>query len=417
MLKSHLALLALLLLVFACGEKNATAFDPGGQEWTFSLSNPLPDVRNAIAQKDLPISMRLRRELFSPGDVLRVVGDSVVVENERKVSFFGKPHAYLLFTDDYQPDSLAGLKLSRGVGTTLSVAAYDGDSLTGEWLFEAKKNRMPEIAYGELTGQTYRCAFPGGDTMQVYFGITTSRYGPQKGEEMEYFVEEIPGFREMGSYKKSSKYRLWGDRMMSMRNNYVLFFSPPGTYGSQNYTYGRDESGRVIASYIEVENGRYETIDMPLTLLPRLLPSATAEQDFADRINSGLVVADDAYPRIDSAGVSYSYQKDYQGIEYDELSELEFSAEPGGEFIVVVRDRLLMNRKWNLSLDGRYLITSDKNGRQVGHYPILAYTDEHIELRMPFTVKTREPRGVALESYAEIDVFIRIAQRTDATSL
>jgi len=52
----------------------------------------------------------------------------------------------------------------------------------------------------------------------------------------------------------------------------------------------------------------------------------------------------------------------------------------------------------------------------MGHYPILAWTDEYIDLRMPFTVKTREPRGVALESYAEIDAYIRIARRADATS-
>jgi len=128
------------------------------------------------------------------------------------------------------------------------------------------------------------------------------------------------------------------------------------------------------------------------------------------------VIADDTYPSVDSANVSYLYQRDYKGIEYDELSELEFSAEAGGEFLVVVRDRLIWNRKWRLSPDGRYLIVLRKNGDEYGHYPILAYTNEYIDLRMPFTVKTREPRGVELESYAGIDVYIRLARRSDATS-
>jgi|AntRauTorckE5430_2_1112549.scaffolds.fasta_scaffold01962_2 hypothetical protein len=65
----------------------------------------------------------------------------------------------------------------------------------------------------------------------------------------------------------------------------------------------------------------------------------------------------------------------------------------------------------------RYLIPLDKKtGSAHSHYLILTYTDDYIDLRMPFTVKTREFRGVKLESCAEIDVFIRIARRTDATS-
>jgi hypothetical protein len=413
----HLAVIALLSLVLACGEKETTEFDPTGQEWEFSLSNPLPVVPNLKVPKDLPFSARLRREVFSPGDVLRVVKDSIVVESELRVSYTGKPRVYRLFTDDYQPDSLAGFRLNQGVGTTLNVAFYKGDTLQGEWLFEAKKERLQEIAYGELTGQTYRCAFPGGDTMQVHFGVNTSTYGLQKGKELEYYVEEIPGFQQKESYIKPGRFSSRGDRTAGMRNTSFYFSSDRRAYGSKRYTYSRGEDSTVFASYIEVENGRYEKVDMPLVLLPSLIPRATAEADFADRLNSGTVIAEDTYPRIDSANVSYSYQKDFQGLEFDELSELEFSAEPGGEFLIVARDRLIMNHNWKLSSDGRYLITTDKvTGYEYSHYPILGYTDEHIDLRIPFSVKTREPRGVKLESYAMIDVFIRVVRRADATS-
>lgn len=413
----HLTLLVLLTLIFACGEKDATAFDPAGQEWEFSLSNPVPFVENAIVPDNTPLSGLLQHELLSPGDVLQVRGDTVFVENMLKASFTGLPQAYRLFTDDYQPDSLAGFKLSQGVGTTLNAAFYKGDTLQGEWLFEEKKTRLREVGYGELSGQTYRCAFPGGDTMQVHFGTRMNLYGRGKGKEVEYFVEELPGFGEERSYIKSNSSSSWGFRMMEMRSNDFNFSFGRRAYGAKQYIYGRDERGTLFASYVEVENKRYEMIDVPMVLLPALKPSTSAEADFADRINSGKVIADDTYPRVDSAKVSYNYQKDYRGIEFDELSELEFSAEPGGEFIVVVRDRLLMNHKWKLSPDNRYLITLDKKtGSKLGHYPILAYTDEYIDLRMPFTVKTREPRGVALESHASIDVFIRIARRADATS-
>ncbi|TXF91212.1 hypothetical protein FUA23_03030 [Neolewinella aurantiaca] len=413
--KPQLALVALSLLFFACGGKDATAFDPSGQEWEFSLSNPLPINENLKVPEKLPLSLRLHRELFSPGDILEIKGDSVMVNNETKTSLTGMPRMYRMFTDNYHPDTLAGLKLSQGVGTTLSVAAYYGDSLRGEWVFEAKKNERREIAFGELTGQTFSCAFPGGDTMQVHFGVTIHRYGRKKGEKMEYFVEESSGFRDERSYLKRGGMSFGGDRVIGMRDDRFSFISSPGSYSSKKYTYSRDERGTVIASYFEVENGRYERVDMPLVLRGPVSADAT-EMDFADRINSGIVTADTSYAPIDSSRVSYAYQDDYKGIEFDELSELEFSAIPGGEFIVVVRDRLLMNRKWRLSSDGNYLITLGEDGNPAGHYPILAYTDEHIDLRMPFTVKTREPRGVALESYATISVFIRIAGRMNATS-
>jgi len=382
----HLAALAISLLFFACGEKGATAFDAAGQEWEFSLSNPPPIMKNLSVPEGTPIAARLRREVFQPGDVIRVEGDSILVESDYRTRFTQFSRKYPLLTANEIPDTLVGFRLSEGIGTTVNAALYKGDSLMGEWLFEEKKERFKEIAYGELTGQTFRCAFPEGDTMQVYFGTSTFTFGRNEPKEYEYYVDELPGFRKERSYVEKGRGRYWGDRMTAMRDKNIYFFFGKGGFSSKRYSFGKNEE----------ENA--------------------TETDFADRINSGFVIADDTYPSVDSANVSYLYQRDYKGIEYDELSELEFSAEAGGEFLVVVRDRLIWNRKWRLSPDGRYLIVLRKNGDEYGHYPILAYTNEYIDLRMPFTVKTREPRGVELESYAGIDVYIRLARRSDATS-
>lgn len=413
---SHLTALVLSILVFACGEKDATAFDPTGQEWEFSLSNPPPVVLDTNLPLNLQKTPRWRHEIFSPGDVLRVVGDSILVENELKASFFGRSRKFLLLSAEEIPDTLAGFRLSQGVGTSLSAAFFMGDSLLSEWLFEKKREIYQDIAFGELDGQTFRCAFPDGDTMQVYFGTSVRAYGRDEGKKYEYFISEKPDFLDERSYIEPDGFRYWGSRMSNMRNDDMRFRMAREGFSSKPYHYGRDKDGTVVASYIEITDEKYNRIDMPLVPVPARFASGAAEADFADRINSGVVRADNTYPPIDSADVSYQYQEDYKGIEYDELSELEFSAEPGGEFIAVVRDRLLMNRQWKLSPDGHYLITMGKNGVPNGHYPILAYTDEHIDLRIPFTVKTREPRGVKLESYAGIDVFIRIARRTNATS-
>lgn len=412
---SHLTALVLSMLVFACGEKDATAFDPAGQEWEFSMSNPLPIMENLLVPENTPISGRLRKEIFQPGEILWVEDDSILVKNDYKIWSVGVVKKYPLLLTEEVADSVAGFRLTSGIGTTLNVALYKGDSLMGEWLFEEKKTRFKEIAFGELDGQTFRCAFPGGDTMQVYFGTTYHTSGRDEGKAYEYFVDENPNFREEHSYSKPDRFRYWGAKMSSMRGNNMYFSMARKGFSSKRHVFGRNGDGMVIATYFEVKNERYERVEMPL-VLQSPIRSDFSEVDFADRINSGTVLADDTYPSIDSARVSYAYQKDYKGIEYDELAELEFSAEPGGEFIVVVRDRLLWNRKWKLSPDGHYLITLGKRGDPAGHYPILAYTEDHIDLRMPFTVKTREPRGVALESYAEIDVFIRITRRTDATS-
>ncbi len=411
----HLTTLVLSLLVFACGGKDATAFDPAGREWEFSLSNPPPVMINTNLPNRKPVPAHKFYRIFNAGDVLRVEGDSIFVENEYTVRFTSLPRQYALLSDGEIPDTLSGFRLTQGIGTTLNAALFKGDSLMGEWLFEEKKTRFKEIAFGELDGQTFRYAFPGQDTMQVYFGISVYRSGRNEGEKFEYFVDENLNFREERSYLDDDRFSFWGRRMSNMRTASVYYMFSREGFNSKRYTYGRNEDGTVIATYFEVENGRYERVDMPLVLLPPHKAGAT-EADFADRINAGRVLTDNTYPAIDSADVSYAYQDNYKGIEYDELSELEFSAEPDGEFIVVVRDRLLWNRKWTLSPDGHYLITMDKNGDPSAHYPILAYTDEYIDLRMSFPVKTREPRGVALESYARIDTYIRVLRRADATS-
>ena len=78
---------------------------------------------------------------------------------------------------------------------------------------------------------------------------------------------------------------------------------------------------------------------------------------------------------------------------------------------MLARDRLIMSGKWELSPDRNYMVTLNKEGGKFLHFPILAYTDEFMEFRLPLKVKTREPRGVKLESYAILDAFVRVEVR------
>jgi len=264
----HLTALVFSVLVFACGEKDATVFDPAGQEWEFSLSNPVPVVINTNRPKNLPLAFRPRYEVLGPGDVLRVEGDTLFVENDYRVTFSGLPRTFRLFTTDDHPDSLAGFKLSQGVGTTLNVAYYHGDTLKEEWLFEQKQQNLKEIAFGELDGQTYRCAFPGGDSMQVHFGTTTSNSTRNKGEKMEYLVEELTGFAEPQTRPEPGGMGFWGGRMIGMRKAQRYFSSPAGAFGSKRYKYGRNKDGGLVASYIKVDSVSYELVNMPLVRVP-----------------------------------------------------------------------------------------------------------------------------------------------------
>lgn len=400
------------MLVFACGGKDATAFDPAGKEWELSLSNTnaLIDVKKIKDRKEL--DRKQLYGLFKPGDIIWLEGDTIFAKNEYQVRFTNFARRYLLLTEPEVPDTLVGFRLTEGEGNTMTATMYKGDSLLCSWLFEEKQDRYSDIEFGELNGQSYRSVMPEGDTVDLYFGTSVHTYGRNEGKAYEYFVEEEPGFREERSYVEAGD-RYW-TQMIEMRNQRSIYFSAGKNLAAKQPVFKRDKQGEVIAVYFTNKDDAYERVELPLTLLPA--NESINEADFADRVNGGVVTVDTDYPRVDSQYVSFRYQDDYKGLEFDELSELEFSAEPGGEFIVVVRDRLLWNHKWKLSADGRYLITMGKKGRESGHYPILAYTDEHIDLRIPFTVKTREPRGVALESFAEINAFVRIKRRGAATS-
>jgi hypothetical protein len=193
------------------------------------------------------------------------------------------------------------------------------------------------------------------------------------------------------------------------------FYFPMGRritgFNRTQYMFEQAPDGQILIVYIMRVKDRFVLTKMPLDPVDSAIPSSVSEEAFAARISMGKVVVDQSYPRIDSADVSYHYTEDFYkrgGLDPIDLNSLEFSFNPDGEYFILVQDRLVKSGKWELSPDRNYIVTLSKAGAKSQHFPILAYTDEYIDLRMPLLVKTREPRGTKLESYGILDAFVRV---------
>lgn len=130
----------------------------------------------------------------------------------------------------------------------------------------------------------------------------------------------------------------------------------------------------------------------------------------SERLNSGKLKVDTNYPEPDSARAKYAYEDAFlrSGLFFEEISRVEINFNPDGEFFLFAGDRLLAHANWKLSPDRNYLILVGKNGAHLNHLPILSYTEEAIEFRMPLKIRTRKPMGVALTSFVVVNAFLRV---------
>ncbi|MFK8162772.1 MAG: hypothetical protein AB8H12_09950 [Lewinella sp.] len=369
---------------------------PADHEWVFDLNTRVDTTK--------------RKGTFNPGDRLSIIKDTLMVTND----FGGWLRKIRLFERAAIPDTTFGFVLEPQLDSTLIVSHYYRDSLKKKWHFLLAKEGRAEIPEGGLTGKTFRFKFPDSDSLRVYIGY--DEHMALGRQVKEYFVSGREHTFIPKSKVSSGGTHLWYNSSFSaspLRGG--RFYFPMGRritgFNRYRYKFEQAANGQVVVSYIMRVKDRHVLTDMPLEPVRPVIPTEVTIDEFADRISSGKVMVDQSYPRVDSADVKYSYAEDYyakDGLDPVDLNYLEFSFNPGGEYFVLARDRVIMNGNWELSPDRNYIITMNKQGAKFLHFPILAYTDEFIDLRLPLKVKTREPRGVKLESYCVLDAFVRV---------
>ncbi|WP_020569127.1 hypothetical protein [Neolewinella persica] len=395
----RITLLCFFVFFSILGCSDSTAPDllvPADHEWTLDL-NTRVDTTKYI-------------ETFNLGDRLSIVEDTLMITND----FGGWLRKIRLFERAAIPDTTFGFVLEPQPDSTLTISHYYRDSLKKKWHFLLAKESLTEIPEGGLSGKTFRFKFPDSDSLRVYIGYDENMaFG--RGVK-EYFVSGrehtfIPKTKVSGG-----GIHLWYNSSFSpspLRGG--QFYFPMGQritgFNRFRYRFKQELGGQVVVSYLRRVKDRHVLTDMPLDPVRSVIPPKVTIDEFAERISTGKVVVDQSYPRVDSADVKYSYTEDYyskDGLDPIDLNYLEFSFSPGGEYFVIARDRVIMNGNWELSPDRNYIITLNKDGAKFLHFPILAYTDAFIDLRLPLKVKTREPRGVKLESYCILDAFVRV---------
>lgn len=376
-------------------------------EWLFSLANPV-----------------VGHQFFNPfsgGSRLRMINDSLEVTEwwTRKV------HMLPLLPEGIVTDSLSGYTVGPGVGSTLRVASYAGDSLSGEWIYERPAADRERLPFGALTGKSYLFNYPDTDTMRVYFGETKKMYLQRdKNKKVEYALSHQPSSATLQSKIQHGSVH-WSSVLLFMPSSprgELVHFSMESTDGGFNryrYELERRADGSLAAVWYDQEKDKYLSGEVTLAPAPPIAPPGATAEDFARFVNTGEIKIDDTYPIADSADVSYLYEQHYYksgGLEYSELAELEITFEPGGDFVLFVRDRPVEISRWRLTADGSFVELLNKEGVITKALPILSWTDDHIDFRLPLKVKTREPRGVALESFAVIDAYVRVKKAEVATS-
>ncbi len=394
-----------LLAITACSSPDSSVIDEV-HKWSFALSNP-------VASPFRPVPLKV-------GDRLEITGDSLLVTNEINLEEQKLP----LSKAQDLPDSIEAFTVEPGFGKTLRVSHFYDKELRHEWIFEPAKDDLQSVAKGELTGRSFYFRFPGEDTLRVYFDFG-GKLPVRDQQEAEFYVSAEPHTRVPQSVVASSsaEHSLSSPFKRKLMRGMSFFrliskSKRPG-FDRNQYVYGRRKDGTLIARYVDDDGAAYQQVDLSLTPAPSVLPPEVSDTEFAERINTGRVIIDDSYPTVDSALVVYNYKEDYYergGLEYDELSELELSLNEQGEFIIYSRGRVVKLLQWKLSKDRSFIHLFKKEGYGEIFLPLLSWDDEAVTFRMPLKVKTREPRGRELESYANLDAFVRIEAVNTATS-
>jgi len=395
---NSLCLLVLLCLLFACGNKPiAERQDYLDQEWAFALDNPVE-------------SRFLMRQL-SVGDVARFRGDTVILNNH----FTGLENKLQLVADPTVLDSNELAVIAERVGENLNLTLYLHDSLVTSAIFEPNDSPLTEANPSEYLGKTFLFNDAENGSSRIYFG-NDPKLKMTKGIKDYYVIsdgdtESPVSFRRNGN-GSDARSALGGFSPIPMRGSFLFLFfgKKKESLGARPFVVNKDEEGNLSAHYVVETNGVYASREVELTPIVSVIPETVSLEILSRRLNEGRLTVDTSYPPADTSGVGFSYEEDFlkRGLFYRELPELEINFNADGEYFLFSGDRLLEHRNWQLSPDRNYLILIGKDGSLHKHLPILKYTDESIEFRMPLSISTRKPKGVELTSYVKVDAYIQI---------
>jgi len=395
---NSLCLLVLLCLLFACGNKPiAERQDYLDQEWAFALDNP--------------VESRFLMHQLSVGDVARFRGDTVILNNH----FTGLENKLQLVADPTVLDSNELAVIAERVGENLNLTLYLHDSLVTSAIFEPNDSPLTEANPSEYLGKTFLFNDAENGSSRIYFG-NDPKLKMTKGIKDYYVIsdgdtESPVSFRRNGN-GSDARSALGGFSPIPMRGSFLFLFfgKKKESLGARPFVVNKDEEGNLSAHYVVETNGVYASREVELTPIVSVIPETVSLEILSRRLNEGRLTVDTSYPPADTSGVGFSYEEDFlkRGLFYRELPELEINFNADGEYFLFSGDRLLEHRNWQLSPDRNYLILIGKDGSLHKHLPILKYTDESIEFRMPLSISTRKPKGVELTSYVKVDAYIQI---------
>ncbi len=391
--------LVLLCFLFACGNApSAERQDYLNQEWVFALDNP----------EGSPFLM----DPLSVGDVASFRGDTVILNNH----FTGLENKLKLVVDPTVLDSNKQAITAEQVGENLNLTLYLHDSLITSAIFEPNDSPLTVAPPSEYLGKTFLFNDAENGSSRIYFGNDPKL--KRTKDIKDYYVisdgntEDPVSFRRNGN-GSDARSVLGGFSPIPMRGSFLfLFFGrKKGSLGARPFVVNKDEEGNLSAHYVVETNGAYAPVEVELTPIVSIIPETVSLETISRQLNEGRLTVDTSYPPADTFGVSFAYEESFLkkgGIHYRDLPGLEINFNPDGEYFLFSGDRLLEHRNWQLSPDRNYLILINKDGSFFNHLPILKYTDESIEFRLPLSISTREPKGVELTSYVKVDAYIQV---------
>lgn len=401
----YFGLMGLLLLCTSCGKASEQQnFEDRltASTWEFSLENQPASGRNSF--------------FFRPGVSLTTDGDTVHLNN----GFHFRDQTFLVRSPDRVTDETLSIELKETPLGGLQVSLFQEDTLSQTAVFYPATGENQHVPFSELLGKTFRITAANGEDFRIYFGDDPKLVMGFRNTS-QYYVSGEGETEEKYSYLNPSSGNNWynrGFRPMPLNGGSFALGSTQLYRTNCIFSIKKSGKGDLYANSIMVVNGTYVKERLSVELIPSIVPADVDLAAFTDLLNYGEIKVDQSYPAPDSADVSYAYQESFDrwGLGYNELDQLEFNYSPlDDSFNTFVNRRKLKGGTWELTPDHNYIIHLGEDGEHRELIPIIAYNENAIELRIPLSIQTREPRGVKLLSYCQVDAHVRIERPEVAT--
>ncbi len=368
---------------------------------------------------------------FSLGDVLAFEENWVQVRNK----FTGEAYtlAWLLSPKENSTDSTYYLVPTYTEDAALTVALYQGDSLLAQPIA-----LQPAMANDTTTlfclpgGVTYALSFldtmlhlstvkqAGNDRLEaVHLKKADFSFQEQWIENRTRLISSTlnaNGFLEMGLiYIKPSK----SSRELLVYN---CGCASGHNASEQDASEERlllhclvrpassDKSGTAGLYASRAES--WERLDtLVLEPLPPRIPLTISEAEILAQLNNGHIEVVENLATLGAQQVNYTDQESFVaqgGLLYKELESLGFHFSPTGLFTLFTKDRVLLERQWQLAEDRRHIFLQDDKGRS-SYLTILAYNEDWLSLGIGgLRVATPVNLGEQLMSYVQTALVFKV---------